>query len=139
MAIGSRIDDILHTRFTRRMEISNGSSYTLSFSNTYGYSTWAGDVEVKVAIFRPGVSATCIGSYWTGGTFVISGGGFQQADITVRRESGNVSGDFDAIFSVNGSDSKSMDIVLANGGADCSAVCNVEFYTAYGFLVSASP
>ena len=139
MAIGSRVDDILVSRFTKRMAIANASAYTLTFTNAFGYSTWAGDVEVKVSLYRPSVSATNVGSYWVGGSFIISGGGFQEADITVRRESSTLSGDFDAIFAVNGTDNKSLNIALTNGGADCSAVCNVEFYTAYGFTVSASP
>jgi len=91
-----------------------------------------------VSLFRPSVSATNVGSYLVGGTFVISGGGFQEFNITTRRKSGTLSGDFDAIFAVNTSDNKSLDVELLNNGADCSAVCNVEFYNAYGFYVSAS-
>ena len=139
MAIGSRIDDILLSRFTKRMAIANASAYTLTFTNTWGFTTWAAGVEVKVALHRPSVSATNLGSYWIGGTFVISGGVFIESDITIRRESCTLSGDFDAIFAVNSTDNKSIDIALTNGGADCSAVCNVEFYTAYGYTISASP
>ena len=132
--MGYYVDDTNRSRFTKRAEVTSGSPAQFYFLNEYEYSTWAGDVEVTISVFRPEISSTEVGSVVEGGSFVISGGVYTESDIDTRFISSNIDGIITPLFGI-GADSKSMLIQISNSGPDCSAVCDVEFTNAYGFHV----
>lgn len=127
------VDECILNRFTKRITDEH-SINRLGFINT-SESHWAGSVEIRVSIFRPGIGPTEIGSYVYGGVFVISGDVLDDS-MSVIRASDNVSGDYSiSLYADAGFDNALVIELTDSNFYPCSAVCNINFKNSYGVVV----